>query len=158
MEKKQAREGAYEEFVMVQGKLENVGKNREVNNRGGYGYSYTDLGELLDRVRPALREHHFAVVWELSEMHGRFVIVCMVVWKDGTCVAQSACPILGIHEQGGGRLNPMQEVGSAITYARRYTLLNCLCVACEDDDAQSLSPSPAMKSQTPVLMENDNGY
>jgi hypothetical protein len=77
-----------EEFVSVQGKLENVGKNREVNNRGGYGYSYTDLGELLDRVMPALREHHFAVVWELSEMHGGFVIVCRVVWKDGTCVAQ----------------------------------------------------------------------
>jgi hypothetical protein len=52
----------------------------------------------------------------------------------------------------------MQEVGSAITYARRYTLLNCLCVACEDDDAQSLSPSPSLKPQTPITMENDNGY
>jgi hypothetical protein len=153
MEKKQGcKIGAFEEFVKVQGKLGNVGKNREV--KGGYGYSYTDLGELLDCVRPALREHHFVVVWELAEMHGRFVIVCKVLWKDGTCVAQSACPILGVHEQGGGRLNPMQEVGSAITYARRYTLLNCLCVACEDDDAQSLSPKP----QTPVLMDNDNGY
>jgi hypothetical protein len=38
MEKKQAREmGASEEFVMVQGKLDNVGKNREVNNRGDDG-------------------------------------------------------------------------------------------------------------------------
>jgi hypothetical protein len=54
----------------------------------------------------------------------------------------------------------MQEVGSAITDARRYILLNCLCVACEDDDddAQSLSLSPSLKQQTLLLMENDNGY
>jgi hypothetical protein len=104
-------------------------------NKAGYGYRYADLGELLCAVKPVPKQHNFAVVSELAEMNGGFVLACKVLWKDGTCVAQSACPILDVHEQGGGRLNPMQEMGSAITDARRYTLLNCLCVACEDDDA-----------------------
>jgi hypothetical protein len=93
-------------------------------------------------------------VWELTTFQERLAMLCKVMWKDGSCVAQSMCPLLGIQEQpmdGGTKtMNPMQQVGSAITYARRYTLLNCLCVACEDDDAQSLSPVPKMR--------NDNGY
>jgi len=45
-------------------------------------------------------------------------------------------------------MNPMQQLGSAITYARRDTLRNCLCIACKDNNAQALSPV--------VQMKNDN--
>jgi hypothetical protein len=100
-----------------------------IKNKTGSGYHSADLGELLCTVKPILKQHNFAVVSELAEMNGRFVIACKVLWKDGTCIVQSARPILGVHEQGGGRLNPMQKMGSAITYACRYMLLNCLCVA-----------------------------
>jgi hypothetical protein len=105
-------------------------------------------------------EYGFGIVWcleawDMGEGRRKPIIVCKVLWKDGTCVAESGCPLVGIHEQERGRLNPMQELGSAITYARRYTLLNCLCIACEDDDAQALSQS---KAGVKVTMGNDNGY
>jgi hypothetical protein len=140
---------AFGDFVEAQAEIGNVTKNRK-----GYGYRYADLGQLLDEVKPVLGKYHFAVVWELTTFQERLAMLCKVMWKDGSCVAQSTCPLLGIQEQpmdGGAKtMNPMQQVGSAITYARRYTLLNCLCVACEDDDAQSLSPVPKIR--------NDNGY
>jgi hypothetical protein len=78
-------EEAFGEFVKAQGKIGNVGKNRNVDkNKAGYGYRYADLGELLCTVKPALKQHNFAVVWELAEMNGRFIIACKVLWKAGT--------------------------------------------------------------------------
>lgn len=38
-----------------------------------------------------------------------------------------------------GKANAAQEIGSAITYARRYSLLMAFGLACEDDDAESLT-------------------
>ena len=38
-----------------------------------------------------------------------------------------------------GNSNPAQQLGSALTYARRYSLLMAFGLATEDDDAQSLS-------------------
>lgn len=44
-----------------------------------------------------------------------------------------------------GVSNPAQEQGSALTYARRYSLLMAFGLATEDDDAQSLSRKPKPK-------------
>ena len=38
-----------------------------------------------------------------------------------------------------GKSNPAQEHGSALTYARRYSLLMAFGLATDDDDAESLS-------------------
>jgi hypothetical protein len=83
-------------------------------------------------------------------------ILCKVIGKEGNCVAQSACSLFGIQEQpaegGSKNMNPMQQLGSVITNARRYTLLNDLCIGCEDNDAQALSSTPLIKTR------NNNEY
>jgi hypothetical protein len=62
-------------------------------------YRYAHLSQLLDEVKPALGKYHFAVVWELITFQERLAMLCKVMWKGGSCVAQSTSPLPGIQEQ-----------------------------------------------------------
>src|SRR4030095_10791300 len=53
-----------------------------------------------------------------------------------------------------GRMNPAQAVGSALTYARRYSLLAILGLAPEDDDdAESTAPPRGTASKGSELID-----
>lgn len=61
-----------------------------------------------------------------------------------------------------GNNNPAQQMGSAITYARRYSLLMAYGLATEDDDAASAGQpkqeqsKPQAKTQTVKMITNDD--
>ena len=53
--------------------------------------------------------------------------------------------------------NPAQQQGSALTYARRYSLLMAYGLATEDDDAQSLTkPKEELKVQITTKEQAEN--
>ena len=103
-------------------------------NKEGYGYKYTELAEIhyylesinaryiqtikrIDNDDYIMTKRCFDDKWEED-------------WLQGCKVAQATL---------SGIKNPAQEQGSALTYARRYSLLMAFGLATEDDDAASLS-------------------
>jgi ERF superfamily len=116
-----------------------------VSKRTGKAYSqrtrYATLEGLLEVIAPILADHGF-VFWsepELSEDQTRMVVVGHLDHEDGH---GKTCRILLPPDPSGSK-NPVQGIGSALTYGRRYCLLNLCNIisrAKEDRDTDGRAP------------------
>ncbi len=114
---------------------------------GEYSYSYADLSLVIDATKEALSRNGLAVTQPIEFQGDRLVLHTKLLHSSGET---ESCfwPLPPAH-------TPAQEMGSALTYARRYSISAILGVAPEDDDdgaaatdhAKSLPPA---KSQTPA--------
>lgn len=128
-----------EALARAQGKMTNPPKNKTVRVRakGGssYEYSYTPLDEVLDAIRGPLSENGLAVTQLVMAGPEHTVLVTRLLHTSGQSI-ESHYPL--------PRNAGSQEMGSAITYARRYSLCSMLGIAGEtDDDAQQAEQAGA---------------
>lgn len=108
--------------------MEILNKNKE-----GYGYCYTDLAE----IHRYLEQNNMRYYQYIEVIEGNDYIMTVKI-VDG----EEQKPIRGcrvVNATLSGKSNPAQEQGSALTYARRYSLLMAFGLATDDDDAESLS-------------------
>lgn len=112
------------------------GKTAHVkSDKGNYSYNYADLGSVLGHVRPILAAHRLAVVQPVESAGGQLHVATVLVHASGE---RFLSPPLTIQQPP-----KPQDLGSAITYLRRYSLLAALGLATEDDDGAAASaPAP----------------
>jgi hypothetical protein len=108
-------------LAKAQAKMTNPPKTKHGQFRGGR-YLYADLADVLDHVRGPLSENGLAIVQIVQPG----VLVTRLIHESGQYV-ESHYPL------PAGQLPP-QEMGSAITYARRYSLCPMLGISGETDD------------------------
>ena len=105
-------------------------------NKNGYGYKYTELAEIHKYLEENNMGYYQTI--ETSELNGcDYIMTYRFIdgkWEDKP---KRGCKVTDATLQGVK--NPAQEQGSALTYARRYSLLMAFGLATEDDDAQALS-------------------
>ena len=105
-------------------------------NKDGYGYKYTELAEIHKYLEENNMRYYQTI--ETSELNGcDYIMTYRFIdgkWEEKP---KRGCKVTDVTLQGVK--NPAQEQGSALTYARRYSLLMAFGLATEDDDAQSLS-------------------
>lgn len=103
-------------------------------NKEGYGYKYTDLAQ----IHEYLEQNKMKYIQYIERIEGDDYIMTKRFiegkWEEE---AMRGCRVVQATLQG--KSNPAQEQGSALTYARRYSLLMAFGLATEDDDAQSLT-------------------
>lgn len=119
--------------------LGNLTKAHEVKF-GTTSYAYSDLGDLLEMARPVLARHGLALLQPIAREAGEthVTIETWLLHVSGTflrwrfCVAAAGKP---------------QEIGSAVTYGRRYSATASLGVAsgvgADDDDGQAAAKAQA---------------
>ena len=118
-------------------------------NSDGYGYKYTDIAEIHRYLETNGMKYYQEI--ETAPNGSDYIVTYRYIdgeWEDKP---KRGCKVVDATLQG--IKNPAQEQGSALTYARRYSLLMAFGLATDDDDAQSLS-KPKEEIKTKEQAEN----
>src|SRR5690606_32805591 len=87
---------------------------------------YADLAAIRDAVTPSLTKNGISIVQMTGEDNGRLIVKTRLMHSSGQWL-QSEYPITN-------DINKPQAMGSALTYARRYSLAAICGIASEEDD------------------------
>lgn len=118
-------------YVAALGDLEDVTRTRTADT-GSYSYRYADLGAVLGAARSVLASHGLAL-FQTVAVDGRDVEV-------STTVMHTSAQWLTFAPMRLPAGSSAQSIGSAMTYARRYSALAVLGLATDDDDGATAAP------------------
>lgn len=113
-------------LVKFQAKVANPTNSRIVRTKQ-YSYGYATLENILNEVRPLLSEQGLSVTQAPVIEEGQVGVITTLIHSSGQFLE---FPPIYIRLE---KQTP-QGVGSAITYARRYSLSAILGIASEEDD------------------------
>ena len=103
--------------------------------------AYSSLASVIDAVRPHLSANGLAVVQKTHDAEGGVCVETVIIHESG-------------QEMSFGKLfvpaskHDSQGFGSALSYAKRYSIQTALCIASADDDGEAAvkaSPKPVEK-------------
>ena len=106
-------------------------KKNMTANTGKYSYKYVDIAQIHEYLESIGASYYQYV----ERIDGDDYIITVKIFENG----KESAPLMGariVDAKLNGVVNPAQEQGSAITYARRYSLLMAFGLATTDDDAQ----------------------
>ena len=128
-------------YVAAQADLKNAAFDKENPH---FKSRYATLAQVRDVISPALAKHGLAVLQATEMVESGFVIATRMVHESGQWF-ESVYPF---------QLDKPQQMGSALTYARRYSLSAICGIASEEDDdgnaANASERKPAMNGLPPV--------
>lgn len=107
-----------------------------------YNYNYATLGQIQEKLNPLLKKHKLFMIQPINEKEGENVLYTIIGEIDGS--DSMDCSILLPKD-----VKP-QDMGSAITYYRRYLIVSLLNLTVEDDDGKQAS-----KTATKINSDND---
>ncbi len=117
----------------------------EEKDTAQYG-KFADLSRVLSTVNPALAANGLAVVHTTKVVEGKNVLITNLLHTSGESITSEM--LLPNNTGGGG--NPMHKEGGAITYCRRYSLLEILGLNAGIPDNDGDFADPVIEKVTPI--------
>lgn len=137
----ETNQNVWTKLLKFQSKLETIQKTKTAEiatkNGGKFKYSYADLSEVMQTIRPILSDVGLVIVQPMESDS-----ICTIVMCPESMTEIRCCIPLSKNN-----LTP-QELGSYITYMRRYSITSLLCLDTDvDDDAnQAQTAKPVQKT------------
>lgn len=150
MSEKKTVKSIYEILAEIQAEVISVTKDTKA-----YSYKYAKIDGVIDELHPYLKKLGAAITSTVVSDGGEFELVTRLHF--GEQVIPVTCPLADWRNTLQGKNNPMQSMGAAISYARRYNLLSMFNMyQAEDNDAADLNippPPPPPKKATQAVIK-----
>lgn len=108
---------------------------------------YADLGNVVDAIKPHLEANGLAFLQKFHDCEKGIKIETIILHESGETISNGTLFVPTSKPDAQG-------FGSAITYARRYSLQSAFGVAPEDDDGNAASqPKQQHQQQRPQMVQ-----
>lgn len=122
-------------LAAVKPELPVIIKNNEVILGAGRGYQYEDLASIANAIDKILARHGLSYRFNTTSTSDSVTVTCKLSHVSGHTEENS---LTGPIDKTGSK-NPIQALGSSVTYLQRYTLKAALGLAAgRDTDARPL--------------------
>lgn len=105
--------------------------------------NYADLAACIEAVVDALNANGIALVQQTSDCSDGVIVETVFVHESGETFSSGRLHVPASKHDAQG-------YGSALTYARRYSLMAACGIAPEDDDGNAATRRTEVKSKTPI--------
>lgn len=127
--------------------MENTVKKNKVAQVGEkYSYRYVDIAQIHEYLA-SINASYYQYI---DRLDGDDYVMTVKILDGEEQPPLRGCRVVDATLVGVS--NPAQQQGSALTYARRYSLLMAFGLATEDDDAQSLNTEEKKASEAQVAL------
>lgn len=143
MDEFKAQAALYAALAAAQGSMANPTKNREVavrSDKGSYKFAYATLDAILDGIRGPLSSNGLSFTQTL-ERHPEGQMMCLRLYHAAGGQISTCMPI-------EAKAQRMQELGSLITFARRYQIAAFFGLAAEEDDDANAADGNTITAKT----------
>lgn len=131
-------------LAKAQGELKHASKD---SNNPYFKSKYADLAEVWSTCRQALSDNNLSVAQLLDIIDGKPALITILSHSSGQWMKSTA--VLPIGKPGA------QEIGSCITYFRRYSLAALVGVYQDDDDGEKAQKEFREESKKAEKLSND---
>jgi hypothetical protein len=108
-----------------------------VKNASSHNNKYADFAAIARAVDPVLSRHGIRYRFRTQQTDKSISVTCVLTHKDGHAEENT---LTGPVDATVGK-NPIQAIGSTLTYLQRYSLVQALGLAASsDDDAAAAAP------------------
>lgn len=137
-EANQGRKAFDHAIAAAKAKLPAIVKNQTANRGNAGSYRYEDLAQIAAQIDPVLSEFGLSYRFRTETDGAKIKVSCIVSHREG----YSETTTLESGADTSGAKNPIQAMGSAVTYLQRYTLKAALGLAAAKDDDSNVKPKP----------------
>lgn len=128
-------------FAAVKSKLPIIVKNNEVSFNGKSSYQYEDLASISQAIDSILSAHGMSYRFHTSSTADSVTVTCRLSHVSGHTEENS---LTGPYDRTGSK-NPVQALGSTVSYLQRYTLKSALGLAAAKDNDANIELAPKVQ-------------